>query len=67
MKNWKKIFAEIGNIQLYKNGNSIIIWYGNTRHQYWFHTQKDAIREFKKQYGIKGKVVKANFCPYIFS
>lgn len=67
MKNWKKIFDEIGHINLYKNGSSVIIWYGSTRKQYWYYTQKEAIRLFKEEYGIKGKVVKTNFCPFIFN
>lgn len=67
MKNWKKIFDEIGHIQLYKYGSCIVIWYGKTYRQYWDYTQKEAIRLFKEKYGIQGKVVKTNFCPFIFN
>jgi len=66
MKNKKKLFDEIGYIQLYKRGMCITIWYERTYHQYWYYTQKEAIRLFKEKYGIKGKVEKTNFCPYTF-
>lgn len=62
--NWKQVFKEIGNIQLYQNGDCIIIWYGNTHHTYWDYTQAQAVRLFKNKYGIKGKVDKTAFCPY---
>jgi len=62
--NWKQLFKEIGNIQLYQNEACIIIWYGNTHHTYWDYTQAQAVRLFKKKYGIKGKVDKTAFCPY---
>ncbi len=62
--NWKQVFKEIGNIQLYQNEVCIIIWYGNTHHTYWDYTQAQAVRLFKKKYGIKGKVDKTAFCPY---
>lgn len=64
---WKKIFKEIGNIQLYKNGNCVIIWYGNTRHTYWDYSIDVCISHFKKKYGIKGKVDRVKFCPFILN
>ena len=58
---------KIENIQLYKKGASVVIWFGNIYHQYWDYTQVEAIRLFKKKYGIKGKVDKTNFCPFILN
>lgn len=63
--NWKEIFKEIGYIQLYQQGKCIVIWYGNTHHTYWDYTQKESIKLFKDKYGIKGKVERTNFCPFI--
>jgi hypothetical protein len=58
---------KIENIQLYQRGYCIIIWYGNTHHTYWEYTQVEAIKLFKQKYGIKGKVDKTNFCPFILN
>jgi hypothetical protein len=63
--NWKNLLREIGNIQVYKNGECIVVWYGTTRHTYWNYTMRESVRLFKKRYGIKGKVEKTNFCPFI--
>ena len=63
----KVLISKIPNIQLYQNGDCIIIWFGNTHQTYWNYTQKDAIRHFKSKTGIKGKVDKTNFCPFILN
>jgi hypothetical protein len=65
--NWKEVLKEIGNIKLYRRGGCIVIWYDNTHHTYWDYTQKEAIKLFKEKYGIKGKVEKTNFCPFILN
>jgi hypothetical protein len=62
--NWKELKKEIGNIQLYQRGDCVIIWYGASHHVYWDYTQAQAVRLFKKKYGIKGKVDKTTFCPF---
>lgn len=56
---------ELENIQLYQRGSCIIIWFFNTRETYWDYTQKEAIQLFKQKTGIKGKVDKTNFCPFL--
>ena len=58
---------KIPNIQLYQKGDCIILWFDNIHHTYWDYTQKEAIRLFKKKYGIKGPVEKSNFCPFILN
>ena len=65
--NWEKIFKEIGNIQLYKNGDCIVIWYGNTHQTYWDYTITEAKKLFIQKTGIKGKVERTNFCPFILN
>lgn len=64
---WKKIFDEIGHIQLYQNGDCIVIWCGNTHHTFWDYTIPEAKKLFRKKTGLKGKVVKTNFCPFILN
>jgi hypothetical protein len=58
---------KLENIKLYQRGYCIIIWFDNLHHTYWEYTQKEAIHLFKKKYGIKGKVDKAKFCPFIIN
>jgi hypothetical protein len=58
---------KIENIQLYQRGDCIIIWFDRIHHTYWDYTQVDAIKLFKQKYGIKGKVDKTNFCPFILN
>jgi hypothetical protein len=58
---------KLDNIQLYQRGDCIIIWFDRTHHTYWDYTQKEAIYLFKKKYGIKGKVEKTTFCPFIIN
>jgi len=58
---------KLENIQLHKKGASVVIWFGNVYHQYWDYTQSEAIHLFKKKYGIKGKVDKVNYCPFILN
>jgi hypothetical protein len=65
--NWKELKKSIGNIQLYKRDNCIIMWYGASHHVYWDYTQKECITHFKKRYDIKGKVDKATFCPFVLN
>jgi hypothetical protein len=57
----------IPNIQLYQRGICIVVWFDKTYHQYWDYTQAEAIRFFKKKYGIKGSVDRVNFCPFILN
>jgi hypothetical protein len=57
----------IPNIQLYQRGDCIVVWFDKTYHQYWDYTQAEAIRLFKKKYGIKGPVDKSKFCPFILN
>lgn len=61
----KVLISKIPNIQLYQRGDCIIIWFGNTHHTYWSYTIADAKEHFKLEYGIKGKVDRTNFCPFI--
>jgi len=56
---------KLENIQLYQRGDCIIVWFHTTHHTYWDYTQKEAIKLFKQKYGIKGRVDKVNFCPFI--
>jgi len=59
--------VKLENIQLYQRGDCIIIWFDRTHHTYWDYTQAEAIHLFKKKYGIKGKVDRAKFCPFILN
>ena len=58
---------KIENIQLYQRGDCIVIWFYNTHHTYWDYTQAEAIKLFKQKYGMKGKVDRAKFCPFILN
>ena len=64
-QHWKKVWAEISRIDLYQNGNCIIIWQGNTHHTFWDYTQREAVKLFKQKYNITGKVHKTTFCPFL--
>ena len=63
----KLLVDSIPNIQLYKRGNCIVIWFGNTHHTYWDYTIAEAKKHFKQKYGIQGKVDRTNFCPLILN
>lgn len=61
----KVLVSKIPNIQLYKRGDCIVIWFYNTHHTYWDYTIPQAKKHFKEKYGIHGPVDRTNFCPFI--
>lgn len=53
-------------MKLYKRGSTIIIWNDySQRMTYIYYTQREAIKRFKEKYGLRGKVTKVDYCPYL--
>ena len=55
-------------MKLFKSKTSgyITIWYGSIMQQYAYYSKKEAIKKFKEEHGLRGKVIEVDYCPYIF-
>jgi len=51
-------------MKLFKNNNTgaITIWNESYRKQYYFYSKRDAIKLFKNEYKLRGKVTEVNWC-----
>lgn len=56
-------------MKLFKNHRTgmITIWTDNScYHQYCFYSKREAIKLFKKTYGLRGKVTEVDWCLWAF-
>jgi hypothetical protein len=54
-------------IRIYRNriNGSFIIWTDYEKCTYYDYTKTEAIRKFKQDNNVRGKVINVNFCPFI--
>lgn len=54
-------------IRSYTKGVSIVVWCGEIHKQYLYYTHTEAVKLFKQEFNVKGKVEKMGVCPYVFN
>ena len=56
-------------MKLFKSNKSgsIIIWNEYFKKQYFYYSKREAIKLFKQEYKLRGKVTEVNYSPFLFS
>ena len=52
-------------IYSYTYGSMVVVWCNFTYKQFFWFNHTEAVKQFKKEFGYKGKVHRTNYCPLI--